>query len=337
VTGRTIAVQFVHGALALASAQGIAVGPVLREAAIPPDLVGQDAARVTGAQAARLIQALWVATDDELFGVGPKPVPRGTFKMMALGLIHTPELRAAILRLIEFGRIGMGFETAEMTDDGHITRVSFCSHSDSQTSRFVRDICMAVAHRFAGWLIGQQIVLNSVDLPSPASPLTAEYVSVYGVVPDFEASEAALVFDSRYLTAPIVRSEADLLAFLRSSPNDLLFRQDYNPSTSSRVRKIVERGGAEALAVDDVAKRLNISAQHLRRLLRDEGSTFRHIKETVLRDEAIASLVRGGESIEGLSERLGFSEPSAFRRAFRRWTGAPPGAYRAALPDQLPG
>ena len=87
---------------------------------------------------------------------------------------------------------------------------------------------------------------------------------------------------------------------------------------------------AEAVTADDVANRLNISAQHLRRLLRDEGTSFRHNKEAILRDEAIAALARGRETIEELSDRLGFSEPSAFRRAFHRWTGSPPSSYRPA-------
>jgi AraC-like DNA-binding protein len=131
------------------------------------------------------------------------------------------------------------------------------------------------------------------------------------------------------LSAPVVRSEGELMEFIRTSPNDLLFRQDYQPTTSSRVRRMIERRKVdEAVTVDDVAKRLTVSAQHLRRLLRDEGTSFREIKEEILRDEAIASLVRGGETVEELSDRLGFSEPSAFRRAFRRWTGNPPGSYR---------
>ena len=89
----------------------------------------------------------------------------------------------------------------------------------------------------------------------------------------------------------------------------------------------------EAVMVEDIAKRLNVSAQHLRRLLREEGTSFREIKEEILRDEAIASLVRGRETVEALSDRLGFSEPSAFRRAFRRWTGSPPGSYRPDAAD----
>jgi AraC-like DNA-binding protein len=199
----------------------------------------------------------------------------------------------------------------------------------TQTDPLIIDVVMAVFHRFWGWLIGEQIVLDAVELPWPAPPHAAEYLLIYGVLPVFEAPRAAITFSSRYLSAPVVRSEDELIEFIRTSPNDLLFRQDYQPTTSARVRKMIERRKAdEAVTVDDIAKRLSVSAQHLRRLLREEGTSFREIREEILRDEAIASLVRGGESVEDLSDRLGFSEPSAFRRAFRRWTGNPPGSYR---------
>ena len=132
----------------------------------------------------------------------------------------------------------------------------------------------------------------------------------------------------------MIRTEDALTDFIRRSPSELLFRQDYNPTTSSRVRKIIERrSGDEAVTVEDIAKRLTVSAQHLRRLLREEGTSFREIREEILRDEAIASLVQGARAVEELSERLGFSEPSAFRRAFRRWTGSPPGSYRPVAWD----
>ena len=72
---------------------------------------------------------------------------------------------------------------------------------------------------------------------------------------------------------------------------------------------------------------LSVSAAHLRRLLRQEGTSVNQIREEVLRDAAISGLSRG-DSVDDISGRLGFSEPSSFRRAFKRWTGQTPGAYR---------
>jgi AraC-like DNA-binding protein len=331
VGARTVAIQFVRAAIALAPSQGLDVGRVLSGAGIPAELLGQDAARVTEPQAARLIQTLWDVTGDELLGSGPKPVPRGTFRMVTLGLIHSAELRTAVRRLIEFAGIGIGFEVTEVTDDVHTTRMLFDPNNRTHAEQIILAIGMVVGHRFAGWLIGRRIDLKSVDLPGPAPQYAAEYPLIFGIAPTFEAPGASITFDSGYLSAPLLRSEEELVAFIQSLPNDLLFRQDYNPSTSSRVRKMIERrSAADVVAVEDVAKPLNVSPQHLRRLLREEGTTFRQIKDEILRDEAIAGLALGRETIEELSGRLGFSEPSAFRRAFRRWTGSRPGSYLPA-------
>jgi AraC-like DNA-binding protein len=331
VAGRTVAIQFVRTALESAQRHGIDVADALREAGINERLIEQDATRVTRAQANRVVRAMWDATNDELLGVGPKPVPRGTFRMWTLGLIHAPDLHTALRRLSEFAAIGTGFEGVEIAGHGQRTRVSFDPGGHTQADHLMIDIVMAVVHRFAGWLIGEAIVLNSVELPIAAPPHAAEYLLIYGVAPTFGASRAAITFDNRYLSAPLVRTEDELAVFIARSPDDLLFRQDYHPTTSSRVRRILERSRHdEAVTGEDVAKRLTVSAQHLRRLLRDEGTSFRAIKEEILRDDAIASLVRGGETVEELADRLGFSEPSAFRRAFRRWTGSPPGSYRPA-------
>jgi AraC-like DNA-binding protein len=333
VASRTVAIQFVRTAMESARIHGLDIGDALREAQINEELLRHDGTRVTPAQATRLMQALWDATDDELLGIGPRPVPRGTFRMMTLGLIHAVDLRTALRRLIEFSAIATGFEAVEMVADDASARLSFDPGGQTQTDQLVIDIVMAVVHRFAGWLIGERIVLDAVELPGVAPPHAAEYPLIYGVAPVYEATPAAMTFDSRYLRAPVVRSEDELIEFIRTSPNDLLFRQDYHPTTASRARRMIERRKAdEAVTVDDIAKRLTVSAQHLRRLLREEGTSFREIREEILRDDAIASLVRGTETVEELSDRLGFSEPSAFRRAFRRWTGSPPGAYRP-VPD----
>ncbi|MDY6999731.1 MAG: AraC family transcriptional regulator, partial [Actinomycetota bacterium] len=130
---------------------------------------------------------------------------------------------------------------------------------------------------------------------------------------------------------PVVQDEQALDELIRHSPNELLFRRQYRRSTAGRVRRILECSAAPgAVNVEAAARALNISSQHLRRLLREEGSSFRAIRDDVLRDQAITTLAGGRETVDALAERLGFSEPSAFRRAFRRWTGNAPSFYRPA-------
>jgi AraC-like DNA-binding protein len=321
-----VAIEFVRSALTSARRYGLDVRDALVTARIAPELIGRDSSRVTPMQATRLVQALWNSTDDELLGVGPEPVARGTFRMISLGLIHSPDLRTALDRFVEFSRLATGFVAAEIIDDGHTTRLTLDPAGQTLIDQLLIDVLTAVSHRFAGWLIGEQIPLTMVQMPYPSPAHADEYRLIYGILPTFDAANAALTFESRYLNTPVIRTEDELFEFIRNSPADLLFRRDYQPTTASRVRKILERG--DRANAEEVARRLAVSPQHLRRLLREDGTSFRQIREDILRDAAITSLVRGSETVENLSDRLGFSEPSAFRRAFRRWTGSSPGSYR---------
>lgn len=326
--GRTVAASFVLAALDLARTRGLDTTLTLQIAGISRELLDGDAARVTETQAARLIQALWDATDDELFGVGPKPVPRGTFRMMTLGLIHAPDLGDALRRLVEFIRIGMGFDVG-LVESAPAVTLSLTPQDNSEPTPLVAAVLLAVVHRLAGWMIGRHIELQSIHLPGADPANATELQQVYGTAPVFGSPVATMVFANGYLGSPVIQNEETLNALIRSAPSALMFRQQHHQSASSRVRGILEHSRTPgAVSVESAARLLCISAQHLRRRLHEEGSSFRQIKEDVLRDEAVDCLVHGRETIDALSERLGFSDPSAFRRAFRRWTGRPPNSYR---------
>ena len=81
--------------------------------------------------------------------------------------------------------------------------------------------------------------------------------------------------------------------------------------------------------LEAVARHLHVSPQTLRRHLREEGTSFQALKDELRRDIAIYHLGRADLSLQAIAEQLGFSEPSAFHRAFKKWTGLTPGAYRA--------
>ena len=81
----------------------------------------------------------------------------------------------------------------------------------------------------------------------------------------------------------------------------------------------------------EVASALDVHPQTLRRRLSAEGITFQEIKNQLRRDTALHLLGKQGVNIEEIAYRSGFSESSAFIRAFKSWTGVTPYTYRKGL------
>lgn len=334
----TVPIQFVRRALLTAQHRRMDVSELLRDAGISQDLAENSRTRVTTEQAARITRRLWQLTDDELFGLGPQPVPRGTFRLVFMALIHSADLRTALGRLAEYSRVLPGTPPITASMGETVTRLELDTSKLDDPEHLATDMMLAVEHRIVGWLVGKRIKLRSLELPYPEPPQVEDYEVIFGCLPTFDAESAAISFHSSVLSAPILRNEADLIDYIDNSPADLLARRDYGSTLSDRVRRILERGlTGDWPTSEDVAARLSLSVQHVRRKLREEGTSVSQIREEIVRDAAIASLVRGDEPVDELSERLGFSEPSAFRRAFRRWTGSPPGAYRPHRSDGHPG
>ncbi|MFB9930424.1 AraC family transcriptional regulator ligand-binding domain-containing protein [Amycolatopsis halotolerans] len=295
------------------------VPALLRRLGIPPDRTG-----VTRQQVSELTRELWLQTDDELFALGPR-APRGLFRLVVRSVAPAPDLRAALHRLEEAAHVLPGMPAVAVRAVAPLAEVEIDVRQLADPEHVAAELVAIVVHRLLGWLTGQRIDLRELRLPWPKPDHAPHYELVFGRHPQFDADALVLSFDGKLLPAPVIRSEAELAEFLEDQPDAWLATRDYGSALADQVRAIVEQG---TVAPDDIADRLGISAQHLRRRLRGEGTSIGEIRDGVRRDAAIASLSRGDESIEKLAQRLGFSEASAFRRAFRRWTGRTPADYR---------
>ncbi|MEV6331926.1 AraC family transcriptional regulator [Streptomyces sp. NPDC051909] len=344
VPALSVSAHHVRAALLGAERHGIAPAPLLARAGLPAELP----VRVPAHRFGRLLGTLWRRLDDELIGFGEAPSRFGTFATMADLVVHgSRDLREALHRGASFYRLfpaGPRFRLVEPaapegeSGDGPAdeARIDFDVSGYDDPLRFGAETTVVVTQRFAGWLIGRRLGLRRVEFGYPAPRHAHEYALLFRVPCVFGAPRTAVVFDRADLDAPVRRDAAALRALLRRITLDVLVCRDDGTAVTvtTRVRRLI----AVALPAgpvpppEEVARLLAISPQTLRRRLAAEGTSYQRIRDQVRRDHAIAELAHGALSIEDLSRRLGFSEPSAFHRAFRRWTGAPPGAYLRHVP-----
>ena len=147
----------------------------------------------------------------------------------------------------------------------------------------------------------------------------------------FEAAATAIRFEAGLLQAPVVQDEAALKAFLRAAPQSVFLKYRNEDGWAARVRRRL-RAAAEGPAdwpdFAALAAELGVAETTLRRRLEGEGTSYQAIKDRLRNDAAIDCLCHSALSIDEIAARLGFLETSAFHRAFKRWNGLPPGAYR---------
>jgi len=328
-TGHTVPIQRVQQIVALAMRRGWDVNALLAAAGISADLLAEGRSRVTAAQLGSVIKGLWRATDDDLFGFGLAPVPRGAGHLLGHTMITAPDLGGMLRRGQAFRRAVPGFPPLVVTVDGDLARFTCDIRAVEDPLPLLIDTMLAIAHRFIGWAIGERLPLHCVEVPYRRQPDIDDYDLIFGAPARFGAAQPGLVFDAKWLAAPIMRGSDELDEYLRDSATRILTDAGCSTTLTEQVRARMARDlGGEPARVEEIATELAMSPQTLRRRLREEGTSAREIREEILRDAAIAGLVRGQETVQALSRRLGFSEPSTFSRAFRRWTGSPPGAYQ---------
>ncbi len=323
----------VRALLAGARRSGIDTVPLLQEAQIPPLLLGDDRARVTPAQFARLFRALYRTTQDEFLALSQVPSRPGTFAMMCHASLGCHDLGAAMERAAAFYGLFPGGPELALEVMGAEARFTVRNDFARDEDRFLTECVLAIWHRLSSWLVGRRIPLAHAAFRYPPPPHREEYEMLFDCPVHFGQDRTGAAFDARWLTAPLVRDEGALDAMLRRAPFDLLSRPEYGTTVAEQVRRTLTqrlRTSPRLPALGEVAAGLAVSPATLRRRLREEGTSFQQLKDHVRRDAAIAGLAEGGEPIAELAARLGFSEDTAFHRAFRRWTGTTPGAYRIA-------
>ncbi len=326
----SLSTHFARTMIAAAKRQGLNHEQLLQQAGLNEQLINTPSLRITPEQLSRLTQGIWLAADDEFLCMGSRPSRHGVFALMAKQVVRCRNLHSVYYTLSKFYNLvndafRLEFKVEEDSASLSLTLIEPAKDPDYT----LREFMLLLMHRFPSWLIGQKIPLHHVALDFAAPAHRNEHRLMYPCRAEYDQPTNSLVFGTELLNAPVVQTSQTLRAYLRTLPLDWFRRQAYYPVYTRRVMNFLEHTEDLASAsMEAVAATLHMTSRTLRRKLTDESTSFQQLKDGVRRDTAIHLLSQPSLPISQISRQLGFSEPAAFTRAFKQWTGVAPGIYR---------
>ncbi len=317
----------------LLAARGRAAEQILQEVGLTPaDLEAPDA-QIPFAKYVALLQQSADHLNDPCFGLhhgaGLDPLDAGAIGYLAA---NSPTLKAALDNYLNYLWISTQGIRVELAHEESEAELRFeLQDSDVERSEQWYESVLAAAINICRFVVGRRITPKAVTMKHRRETHLDAFRKYFGVPVVFGASRYTITLSRDLLSLPCPSADARLFRIVRAHCEDLLKRsrqaESFREEVELLVGSLLPTGTATAA---NVAATLGMSERTLSRRLADEGKNFRQVVEEQRRKSAFRYLDESAFRPAQIAYLLGYSEPSAFTHAFRRWTGQSPSDYRGA-------
>jgi AraC-like DNA-binding protein len=257
--------------------------------------------------------------------------PAGALHVVGHLLVNCPTMRDAIAQFFRYSSLILDGTRWELQEEEEEARFVYAQQLvvAPENARFDAEFCLALVLKLGFQLIGAEPPPTWVSFRHAAPPYAAAYAPIFGGDVRFGESANQIVFKRKYLDVVQLHRDETVRDVLRRRAEELLAERTSDDRLAERIDTLL-RSDVDLAAIDlgHLAQRLGTSPRSLQRRLRERGVSLTALYETAKKDVACSALDGAHVSIKDLAYRLGFSEPSAFHRAFKRWTGTTPAEYR---------
>ena len=310
-----------------AEQQGLDHDTLLEKSGLPEDLLADPDARVPTRAMARLWRAVIEEIDDPTLGLHVARQPTlADFGLVGYAMRYSDNLHDALHRLARYQRILTESVRFTVTECEETCVLTWVSNPSLLAIRHPVECSMTVLVRAARELTGTNLNPLKVELPTPPPGDSGAYKAEFRCDVAFACETAAITWSRQHMNLPIPAADAalagylDQLATIAAEPMGA-----DNDSMTTAVRRALwaklPRGRPN---IWRIANELGVSVRTLQRRLGEEGSSFSGVLDELRRDITRELLADGTQPVADISFLLGYSEPSAFHRAYRRWLDTPP-------------
>jgi len=244
--------------------------------------------------------------------------------------LSSGSLRTALKRLDRYSRIlGSQYSDNCIEEAGGLRYVFDHGRGNAAIGPMLTDFSLSIIVAMARMNYGAALPLSVVNLRRSLPQDQSPWRDFFGCEIRFEASEDSLVLDRRVADMPLPSGNQDIAATFDLILNEQLTKLTKTDiHTRCKVLLMQQLTSGEA-SEEELAKQVQMSSRTLQRKLADAGLTYNRLLDETRFELAQRYLDDPQRSVTEITFLLGFSEQSAFTRAFKRWSGMAPTAYRA--------
>jgi len=312
-------------------AQGVNSKELFRRAGLDPAKLEEPGARYPVREMRLLWRHALEATGDPSFGFSvARQWHPTTFHGLGYAWLASPTVLEAFRRLDRYFRVitNAGWMTFRRASTDYLLTLEPGVGPELRPAPAAMDAGLMTFLIMCRAIAGEELCPNYVQLSRPAPNDVERFEEAFGAPVRF----GQLVDGMTFAHADVERElpyQNRTLALAAEEVLESYLAQHEDRGLASRVRvAIAESLPAGEVSQERVARALNLSVRTLQRRLRDEDTSFRELIENTRRDLAMRYVGAGVMTLGEIAFMLGFSEPSNLTRAFRRWTGMSPRAWR---------
>jgi AraC-like DNA-binding protein len=252
------------------------------------------------------------------------------FDVMASLIAHANTLRDGLHTYLKFHRILSDEREATLHESEQTALLRFRFRSgDPRCSRLNAELAMSGFLRLYRHFTGAAAKPRRVCFEHPAPAHASEYRRIFAGVEQFEQPFTGMEMHLDLLDSSPLHKDPELYQVLEAQAMRKMNRLERATSIRTRVEDyLISRAVPGRPDMGEVAQQLGMSERSLRRRLAAEGVTYTQLFEQALASTAKRMLRDPGQSILSAAYAMGFSDSSAFHRAFKRWTGVTPKQFR---------
>jgi AraC-like DNA-binding protein len=269
-------------------------------------------------------------TNDPYFGLHMGEFAEaGSWSILGYMMMNCKTLGEAMEKSGRYSRIiGNLIEARAEIRYKKVRFVFFTPPHAPKMSRHCFEATFSSTVRLVRTLTGVHISPLEVTFALPEPESTAEYERIFCCPVLFGQKHNSMTVDSSVGNTPILMANPGLLEYFeRYAQNFLAEMERKNEYTQTVTKIILSRLDDEKLSIEKVAREMAVSVRTLQNRLEDEGTVFSDLLQDI-RQRLAKKYLCENYSVEQITYLLGFSEPSVFRKAFKRWSGITPREYR---------